>query len=241
LGLKVDNVVAGYYGDINVLQGVSINAQDRKVTAIIGPNGAGKSTLLKVIYGFLKPRKGRILYNKEDITGKRPSSLLNLGIAYVPQGRTVFPSLTVEENLELGAWTIRKNHSAVKRAIKEVYEFLPALKKYRYNKARVLSGGTQRMLEIGRALMTKPRLLLLDEPTALLAPKLAKEIYGVIEELKEANVTIILVDQNVKRCIKVADYIYVLEMGRNKVDGSKEKFEKQLRNVVREWLIVERE
>ena len=238
MGLQVDNVVAGYYGDIVVLQGVSINAQTREVTAIIGPNGAGKSTLLKVIYGFLKPRKGRILYNGQDITGKRPSSLLNLGIAYVPQERTIFPSLTVEENLELGAWTIRKRQTAVKRALEVVYDFLPALKRYRYKKARMLSGGTQRMLEIGRALMTKPKLLLLDEPTAQLAPKLAKEIYGVIEQLKEANVTIILVDQNVKQCIEVADYIYVLEMGRNKVDGPKEKFEKQLRNVVKGWLIA---
>lgn len=235
MSLSVEGVVAGYYGDIDVLHDVSMKAEKHKTTVIIGPNGAGKSTLLKVICGFLKPRRGKIVFDGVDITGREPSSLVNLGIAYVPQERTIFPSLTVEENLELGAWSIRRDKAAVEEAVREVYELFPMLKEKRGSKARTLSGGMQRMIEIGRALMSKPKLILLDEPTAMLAPKIAREIYEVIKSLR---ITIVLVDQNVRQAIEVSDYVYVLEMGRNKVEGPREDFEKGLIEVVKDWLIV---
>jgi len=236
VSLEIRDVVSGY-GKIEIIHGVSMRAEKAKIICIIGPNGAGKSTLLKTIFGILKPWKGSILYDEEEITGLRPYTLIKKGISYVLQRRSVFPYLTVEENLRMGAWTIRKNKESAQEAIEENYKRFPILRERRNVRAGSLSGGEQRMLELGRALITRPRLLLLDEFSAGLAPMIARQVYEEAERLKEEEgITIVAVDQNVRQAMKVADYVYVLELGRNKYEGAKEEFETRLRELIKDWL-----
>lgn len=235
MSLEVRDIVSGY-GKIEILHGVSMRAEKAKITCIIGPNGAGKSTLLKTIFGILKPRRGSIIYEGEEITGLKPFALIKKGISYVLQRRSVFPYLTVEENLRMGAWSIRKEKERVLEGIDENYKRFPILRKRRNVIARSLSGGEQRMLEIGRALMTRPKLILLDEFSAGLAPKIAMQVYNHAKRLKEEGITIVAVDQNVRQTMKVADYVYVLELGRNKYEAEKEKSETKLRELVKDWL-----
>lgn len=234
--LAVEEVFVGYYKDINILQGVSIKAEGAQITSIIGPNGVGKSTLFRAIYGFLRPNKGRILYEDENITGMDPYTASKKGLAYIPQRRNVFPYLTVEENMEMGAWTFRRDKARIKQKLEENYERFPDLETMRRRKAAFLSGGEQRMVELGRALMADPQLLLVDEPTAGLAPLFAKEIRNKLVELKEENKAIILVEQNIREAIGIADYVYVLDLGRNKVEGSQEEFATDLKDLVKDWL-----
>ena len=234
--LRVEEVYVGYYKDINVLQGVSLKAEEAQITSIIGPNGVGKSTLLKAIYGFLKPNKGRILYNGQDITGMDPYTAPRRGLAYIPQRRNVFPYLSVEENMEMGGWTFRRDRARIRRKLEENYERFPNLAAKRRVKAGFLSGGEQRMVELGRALMADPRLLLVDEPTAGLAPKFAKEIRNRLAELRGEGKAIILVEQNIREAIGIADYVYVLDLGRNKVEGSQDEFAADLKDLVKDWL-----
>lgn len=234
--LKVQEVFVGYYKDINILQGVSIKAEETQITSIIGPNGVGKSTLLKAIYGFLKPNRGRILYNGDDITGMNPYAAPRKGLAYVPQRRNVFPYLSVEANMEMGGWTFKRDKARIKRKLEENYERFPNLAAKRRTKAGFLSGGEQRMVELGRALMVDPDLLLVDEPTAGLAPKFAKQIRDKLAELKEEGKAIILVEQNIREAIEMADYVYVLDLGKNKVEGSRGEFASDLKDLVKEWL-----
>ncbi|MFQ5711525.1 MAG: ABC transporter ATP-binding protein [Candidatus Geothermarchaeales archaeon] len=237
MSLEVRNVVSGYYRDVDVLHDFSMRAEKSKITCVVGPNGAGKSTLLRTIYGFLKPKRGSIIYNGEDITGFRPHILLKKGIAYILQRRSVFPFMTVHENLLVGAWTIRKDKDVMEEAIREVYERFPRLKERRDVKASLLSGGEQRMLELSRALLRRPDFLLLDEPSAGLAPKVANELYGKLAELRDEGMTIILVDQNIRQAVNLSDYIYVVELGRNKMDGPKGRFEADLAELIKTWLI----
>ncbi len=234
--LTVEEVFVGYYKDINILQGVSIKAEEARITSIIGPNGVGKSTLLKAIYGFLKPNKGRILYNGENVTGMDPYTASEKGLAYIPQRRNVFPYLSVEENMEMGGWTFKRDKARIKRKLEENYERFPNLAAKRRTKADHLSGGEQRMVELGRALMADPHLLLVDEPTAGLAPKFAKEIRNKLGELKEGGKAIVLVEQNIREAIGIADYVYVLDLGRNKVEGSQDEFATDLKDLVKDWL-----
>lgn len=235
--LQVQDVTVGYFQDIEILQQVSIQVQPSQIVAVIGPNGAGKSTLLRTICGFLQPKYGRILYNGLDITGHDPSTMIRHRIAYVPQERSIFGELTVEENLALGAWSIRHNgKNAVRQAIEEVYLRFPYLAQQRHTRAGLLSGGGHRMLEIARSLVVKPHLLVLDEPTVGLAPLVVKEIYAKLHQLKTEEITILLVDQNVREAVALADYIYILELGRNTVSGSQEEFQTNLKEVIREWL-----
>ncbi|MFQ5794657.1 MAG: ABC transporter ATP-binding protein [Candidatus Bipolaricaulia bacterium] len=234
--LKVEAVFAGYYRDIHVLQGVSVKAQVAQITAIIGPNGVGKSTLLKVIYGFLKPHRGRILYNDGDITGMAPYTASEKGLAYIPQRRNVFPYLSVEENMAMGAWTFRRHKTRIREKLEQNYKRFPNLARKRKVKAGFLSGGEQRMVELGRALMPDPDLLLVDEPTAGLAPMFAKEIRNKLIELKEEGKAIVLVEQNIREAIEISDYIYVLDLGRNKAEGSQAAFATDLKDLVKDWL-----
>ncbi|GIX45964.1 MAG: ABC transporter ATP-binding protein [Candidatus Tectimicrobiota bacterium] len=234
--LVVDNLVVGYWRDIDVLQGVSLQAAAAQLVSVIGPNGAGKSTLLKAIVGLVPPRRGRVLFNGQDITGAKPYTLPPLGVGYVPQDSGVFASLSVQENLELGTWLFRHDRARVQQALDAVYTRFPFLWEKRRAKARTLSGGQRKMLEIGRALMTEPRLLLLDEPTVGLSPVMAKEIYRVIADLRQRHLTIVLVDQNVRQALEVADYAYVLELGRTRDEGPAAKFLSDLESVVRGWL-----
>ena len=223
--LAIDDLYVGYYRDLNILQGVTMQAEDGKITTILGANGVGKSTMLKAIYGFLRPNHGQILLNDQDIIDVPTHKRINMGISYIPQQPGVFRFMSVEENLQLGAWTFKNDKSRVKRKLAENYERFPALKPRRNSKAGELSGGMQRMVEIGRTLMTDPSLILVDEPTAGLAKLLSEEVYQMLVDLRDRDgLTILLVDQEIRSALKIADYVYVLELGRNKFQGPAEEF-----------------
>lgn len=234
--LEVRDVFSGYYKDINVLQGISMTAELGKITIIIGGNGVGKSTLLKTIYGFLRPNKGTIHYKEEDITGAKPFWITSKSISYITQQYSIFPYLTVKENLELGGWTLRGNKRLIQQRISENYERFRVLGEKRKAVARSLSGGQQRMVEIARGLMTDPEMLLFDEPSAGLEPRTAREIYETLEKLtQEEGRGIILVDQNVRQAMRIADYVYVVEMGRNKIEGTRRDFDADLKEMIKDW------
>ncbi|HHF98611.1 MAG TPA: ABC transporter ATP-binding protein [Candidatus Aerophobetes bacterium] len=214
--LKVEKIKAGY-GETEILHSVSCEVKEGEIVTIIGPNGAGKSTLMKAILGLLKPTQGRIIFNGKDITGKNPNQIVREGICYVPQSDNIFPSLTVEENLEMGAF-IRKDD--YKNKIEEIYEIFPDLKERRKTKAKKLSGGQRQMVAIGRALMLDPLLLLLDEPSAGLSPKLVQVIFEKIEKINEKGVSILMVEQNARKALSISHRGYVLVMGKNRFEGS---------------------
>ncbi|MDX1688307.1 MAG: ABC transporter ATP-binding protein [Candidatus Promineifilaceae bacterium] len=221
----MNDLYVGYYKDLNILQGVSIEAQEAQITVVLGANGVGKSTLLKAIYGFIQPSQGEILVDGADITDLSSHELVRYGVSYIPQRQSVFPYMTVEENLELGAWSFRDDTARVQERLEENYERFPILRERRRSPAGELSGGMQRMVELGRVMMTRPKLILVDEPTAGLAVMLANEIYQLLVDLKKEGITVLLVDQNIRQAIKIADYVYVLELGRNRHEGPREAFD----------------
>ncbi len=223
--LEVKDLYVGYYRDLNILQGVNLTAQKAKITTVLGANGVGKSTLLKAIYGFLRPNAGEILLDGQSLIGVPTHQRIDMGIAYIPQQPGVFRWMSVEENLELGAWTFRKDKARLKRKLEENYERFPILKERRRSNAGDLSGGMQRMVEIGRTLMTDPKVILVDEPTAGLAKLLSEEVYQMLVDLRDKEgLTILLVDQEIRAALKIADYVYVLELGRNKFEGPASEF-----------------
>ena len=223
--LEVRDLWVGYYEDLHILQGVSVTAQTGKITTILGANGVGKSTLLKAIYGFLKPTSGKVVLDGQDIIGTPTHQRINLGVSYIPQQPGIFRWMTVEENLELGAWTFKNDRARIKRKIEQNYERFPILKGRRKSQAGELSGGMQRMVEVGRTLMTDPKLILVDEPTAGLAKLLSEEVYQMLTDLRDDDgLTIILVDQEIRQALKIADYVYVLELGCNRFEGPVEEF-----------------
>ncbi len=234
--LKVENVFVGYHKDINILQGVSLEVRKAQLSSVIGPNGVGKSTLLKAVCGFIRPNKGKVFYEGEDITGMNPHAAPVKGLTYIPQRRSVFPYLTVEENLEMGAWTFKRDRARIKRKLDENYTRFPNLADRRKANAGLLSGGEQRMVELGRSLMADPRLLLVDEPTAGLAPLFARAIRNELVELKAEGKAILLVEQNIRDAIAIADYVYVLDLGKNKVEGTQDRFATDLKDLVKAWL-----
>jgi ABC-type branched-subunit amino acid transport system ATPase component len=215
--LIAHNLTAGY-GRIDILHGVSLEVRVGEIVSIIGPNGAGKSTAFKTVVGFLHPREGRVLFNGADITGLRPDVVLRRGLAYVPQGRIVLPQMTVLENLEMGAY-IERDATRVKAALEQVYGLFPILFERRRQKAGTMSGGEQQMVAIARALMTTPRLVLLDEPSLGLSPKFVTLIFEKLAAMKAAGYTLVLVEQNATRALAVADRAYVLELGKNRFEG----------------------
>lgn len=194
---------------------------DDGLTGIIGPNGAGKSTVFKAIFGLLPVRQGRVLFAGEEVTNRSPEALLRQGMAFVPQGRNVFPLMTVEQNLLLGAY-IRKRSPELLDAVERVYGTFPVLREKRKARAGTLSGGQQQMLEMGRALLLQPKLILLDEPTLGLAPLVFKEIFRIIEGLRRQGQTILMVEQNAAKALEISDHAYVLELGKNRYEGSGE-------------------
>ncbi len=223
--LEIKDLYVGYYKDLNILQGVSATAQKAKITTILGANGVGKSTLLKAIYGFLRPNSGEVLIDGQSLIGIPTHKRIDMGISYIPQQPGVFRWMTVEENLELGAWTFKNDKARIRRKIEENYERFPMLKERRKSKAGELSGGMQRMVEVGRTLMTDPKVILVDEPTAGLAKLLSEEVYQMLIQLRdEEDMTIVLVDQEIRQALKIADYVYVLELGRNRFEGPVEEF-----------------
>jgi len=216
--LVAESLTAGY-GRMDILHGVSLSVDVHEIVSIIGPNGAGKSTAFKTIVGLLTPRAGRVLFNGEDVTGLRPDLVLRRGLAYVPQGRIVFPQMTVLENLEMGAYTER-DPARVAAALERVHALFPILAERRKQKAGTMSGGEQQMVAIGRALMTTPRLILLDEPSLGLSPKFVTLIFEKLVEMRGAGYTLMLVEQNATRALAIADRGYVLELGRNRFEGA---------------------
>ena len=234
--LEVERLSVGYVRDVPILKGIDLTAREGLVTAILGPNGAGKSTLLKTIYGFLRPLAGEILHFGTSIKAIKPERMLARGVAYLLQGQSVFPSMTVEENLDLGAWSMRGDRRRVVRAFEQVYARFPWMKEKRSTPAGLLSGGERRMVEIARVTMTGPRTLLLDEPSVGLMPKLVDTVYAEIAKMKHDNLTILMVDQNVKKAIEIADYVYVLKNGENSVDGPQQMFAERIEDIVKEWI-----
>jgi len=216
--LEVRDLHAGY-GKLEILKGVSLDVQSGHVVSIIGPNGAGKSTVFKTLFGLLPARQGRVMLDGENVTNQSPADLLRRGMAYVPQGRNVFPLMTVEENLRLGAYT-RPRSAELEAEIERLYETFPVLRESRRRRAGDLSGGQQQMLEMARALLLKPRLILLDEPTLGLAPLVFKEIFRIVESLRRLGQTILMVEQNAAKALEISDYAYVLELGQNRYEGA---------------------
>ena len=215
--LKVDNINV-YYGNIHAVKGVSFEVNEGEIVTLIGANGAGKSTTLKTISGLLKPRSGDVLYKGKSIKGVRAHKIVEAGLAQVPEGRHVFLHMTVEENLDMGAYT--QPASTIAPNKEKVFELFPRLKERRKQLAGTMSGGEQQMLAMGRALMSKPKLLMLDEPSMGLAPILVEQIFGIIRELHAAGTTILLVEQNAQAALSVADRAYVLETGRITLSGT---------------------
>lgn len=214
--LKITGIET-FYGKIQALKGVSLEVEQGKVVTILGANGAGKTTTMKTISGLLKPKRGTIEFLGEDITGLRPDQLLRKGIALVPEGRAILSSMTVLENLEMGAY--HRNDKDIKKDIEEVMARFPILKERKEQLGGTLSGGQQQMLAIARALLSKPKLLLLDEPSMGLAPLIVADIFKMIREIKENGTTVLLVEQNAKQALKVADYGYVMETGKIIING----------------------
>lgn len=236
--LSLNDVTVAYHGDITILNKVNVKARKGQVTGIIGPNGAGKSTVLKTMFGFLPLRTGNISLNGQDISRQHANTRAKAGVAFVPQNRSLFGELSVEDNLMLGCWPFRKNKALVKERIESVYQRFPILADKRKDPVSSMSGGQQRFVEFGRALLIKPSVILLDEPTAMLAPKISKEIYGLIREFADDGMTVVLVDQNVRRCAEISDYLYILELGKNKAEGGREAFAEGsgLRETVASWM-----
>ena len=210
--LRAEGLTAGY-GKMAILHDVTFEVRVGEMVSVIGPNGAGKSTAFKTIVGFLRPQSGRVRFDGQDITGLRPDQVLPRGLAYVPQGRIVFPQMTVLENLEMGAY-IERDGARIRAALERVYGLFPILAERRSQKAGTMSGGEQQMVAIGRALMSEPRLLLLDEPSGGLAPAFVSEIAAIVRSLKGQRVTMVMVEQNIRLALTVADRILILRDGR---------------------------
>jgi ABC-type branched-subunit amino acid transport system ATPase component len=204
---------------------------------VIGPNGAGKSTLLKTIFGFLHPRRGRIALEGREINALAPYEVKRLGISYVPQGANIFPQLTVEENLQLGAWVIKQDRARVAARLEGAYTAFPRLREKRRRRATTLSGGEAKMLSLAKELVTEPTLLLVDEPSAGLAPRIVEQVYAQLLAVREQGVTILLVDQNINKAVQVSDYLYMIERGEVRREGPRRDFADQLHAIVRDALL----
>ena len=237
--LEVTGLHAGYVPGVDILSGVSLAAAENAVTLVIGPNGAGKSTLLRAIFGLLKPGAGRVVFRGKDVTGANPSTLKAAGVSYVTQDINSFPLLTVEENLMMGAWVFRRDGSRVARQLEQVYAMFPVLKDKARDRAGSLSGGQGRMLSVARELMTSPSLLLIDEPTAGLAPNLVAQVYGILATARSATgAAILLVEQNVEEALPLADHLYLLNLGQVKAEGPGREFDySRVRALVHECLL----
>ncbi len=216
--LEMEQIYAGY-GGYDVLRGVSLRVFRGEIVSVIGPNGAGKSTIFKTIFGFLRPRTGHIRFQGAEIGGLPPDRMAERGLAYVPQGRCVFPHMTVWENLELGGY-IRGDRTALQADLEAVAARFPLLREKRTALAGALSGGQQQVVEMARCLLLRPRLMLVDEPSLGLSPKFAEMIFETIRQVRDAGTTIMLVEQNARRALEISDRGYVLELGQNRYEGT---------------------
>lgn len=216
--LKVKDLVVAY-GGIEALKGVSLEVPEGKIVTLIGANGAGKSTLLRSIMGLVKPKSGTVTYGDKLITGLNSQKIVEAGITLVPEGRRVFPNLTVLENLKIGAY-LREDKEGIERDLKRIYELFPRLEERNWQMAGTLSGGEQQMLAVGRALMSRPQVLMMDEPSLGLAPLIIKDIFKIIQEINRQGMTVLLIEQNANMALKVADIAYVLETGNITIEGT---------------------
>ena len=215
--IECNGIAAGYVKGLNILQGVDLLVNEKEIVSIIGPNGAGKSTLLKAIMGIINISGGRFYINGNEKTNTPTHEIVREGVGYVPQVENVFPSLTIEENLEIGSWTLNSN---IKETISKIFDDFPMLKERRKDKAGNLSGGQRQILALSRALTTSPEILLLDEPSAGLSPVAIKEVFEIIKNINSKGVAILLVEQNAKRALNFSDRGYVLDQGRNAYQGN---------------------
>ena len=213
--LRTESLVAGYVPEVDILNGVSVTVREGEIVTIVGPNGAGKSTLIKTVFGLLKPRAGRILFREEEIAGRKPHDITRRGLSYVPQLDNVFQSLTVEENLEMGSLDRTRTDEQIER----MCELFPRLGERRRQVAGTMSGGERQMVAMARALMPEPEVLLLDEPSAGLAPAFVDAIFEKTKEVNDAGVTIVMVEQNARRALAMSDRGYVLDLGRDRFEG----------------------
>lgn len=216
--LKIQDLKVSY-GGIQALKGINLEVEENKIVALIGANGAGKSTTLRSIVGLVKAESGNIVYEGEDLSKAQTKDLVKKGITLVPEGRRVFANLTVLENLKIGAFC-RTDEKNIKKDLEWVYSFFPRLKERTWQLAGTLSGGEQQMLAVGRALMSRPKLLMMDEPSLGLAPLIVKEIFNIIEEINKQGVTILLIEQNANVSLKIADHAYVMETGLITLEGT---------------------
>lgn len=215
--LEIQNLSV-HYGGIHALQGIDLSVPEGKIVTLIGANGAGKSTTLRTIVGLVKPTSGKVLLRDKVISGRQTQEIVQMGIVLVPEGRRIFPNLTVEENLLLGAYA-RNDKEGVLKDLDHVYDLFPRLKERRLQKGGTLSGGEQQMLAVGRGLMSRPKLLMMDEPSLGLAPLIVKMIFEIIRQINAEGATVLLVEQNAKAALEIADYGYVLETGRITLQG----------------------
>ena len=209
-----------FYGEIEALKGLTLEARKGEVTCVLGPNGAGKTTTMFTIAGILKPRTGTLFLEDENLTHESAQSRVRKGVALVPENRLIFPQMTIAENLDTGAFSRPLNDAGIKEDILKMYERFPRLHERKEQMAGTLSGGEQQMLAIARALMAKPKILLMDEPSLGLAPLIVKEIFNIIRQLNEEGVTILLVEQNAKMALTVADHVYLIEQGKVTFNGN---------------------
>ncbi len=236
--LEIEDLHAGYAGGVDILQGLSLSVARGSVTVVIGPNGAGKSTLLRTIFGLLKPFRGGVSFAGQPIGGLEPAAVKALGIGYVPQEINVFPLLTVEENLRMGGWIFRRDRARLKGALDRVLETFPVLAQRRREPAGALSGGQGRMLSVAREMMISPELILVDEPTAGLAPALVAQVYELLHAARRAGSTILLVDQNIEDAVREADHVYLVDLGRIRAHGPAREFPlERVSALIRECLL----
>lgn len=214
--LEARDLIAGYLPGVDILNGTSLTLERGKLVGIIGPNGAGKSTLIKTLFGLVPVRSGTVFLNGEDITGRKAHELVMAGVGYVPQNRNVFPSLTIEENLRMGVYRMAQRFSERFEAVTELF---PLLSERRGERVGVLSGGQRQMVAMGRALMADPQVLLLDEPSAGLSPINQDEVFARVDEVRSSGVSIVMVEQNARKCLQIADTAFVLDQGRNAHSG----------------------
>ena len=219
--LKVTDLVVSY-GGIEALKGISFEVDQGQIVTLIGANGAGKSTTLRTISGLVPPKDGRIYFEGRDITDLNTQKIVETGIAMVPEGRRVFANLTVQENLRIGAY-LRKDKEEIEEDIRYVYDLFPRLKERSWQLAGTLSGGEQQMLAVGRAVMTRPKMIMMDEPSLGLAPLVVKDIFKIIRTLKETGMTVLLIEQNANAALHACDYAYVMETGRITTSGTGEE------------------
>jgi ABC-type branched-subunit amino acid transport system ATPase component len=236
--LDIEDLHAAYVSDVDILQGLSLAVERGSVTLIIGPNGAGKSTLLRTIFGLIKPHRGYIRLAGVPINGREPAAIKALGIGYVPQEINVFPLLTIEENLRMGGWVLRRDRARLTSALDRVFAAFPTLADRRSAAAGTLSGGQGRMLSVAREMMTAPDLMLVDEPTAGLSPALVPQVYELLHGARRAGSTVLLVDQNIEDAVREADHVYLVDLGRVRAHGPAREFPlTRVRALIQECLL----